>query len=177
MFTVQGSNMCDPRRHKQWVYFCSVWDASAEGTPGETCLDDSEEAVWGDRRIRCLLFSLCGLHMCIYVWACMCDLLCVWCMCSCAYEHICVDMYVYGHTYTSVHACGDQRSVLCVSLNCSLTFIHSLIDWFCVCIVVCASYYYYFCCLREGLSLNEGSHNSVRLTGQQAVGSLLSLFP
>lgn len=166
--------MFDLRKPKQWVYFCSIGMHLWKVLLVKPWLGDHRGATWDNGRVYCLLFSLCGLcvYKCVgmYVWFVVCR-----CTYPCVYEHVCVDMYVYRYTYTSVHVCGGQRSVLCVFLNCCLTFIDLFIHW--LIDFVCVYVYVNLFCLREGLSLNVGSTDSVRHTGQQALGSLLSLLP
>lgn len=83
--------------------------------------------------------------------------------------------YMRGHvlcryTFTCVHVCGGQWSVLDVFLSCCLTLIDWSIDWFCVC--VCTSYF-----LFKALSLNLDSTNSVRLLSNKLWGLPASAFP
>lgn len=129
--------------------------------------------LWVCRLYVCMCWDVCGLCV-VYVYEDVCVICYVCGICVHVCMDICVDMYVCRHTYTCVHVCG-ARGVLGVFLNCCLSFIYSLIGWLLLSVprFMCILFF----CVRKYLSLNLSSTGSIRLTGQQALGSLLSLHP
>lgn len=81
-----------------------------------------------DYMCTCVGFSV--VYRCICVWACRYDLLYSICI------HVRMNIYMWTswcrYTYTCMHICGDQRSVLSVFLSCLIFIYYVLIDWLCL---------------------------------------------